>query len=294
MHAEVDFAMDQDLSLMQQKFKVDFYKNRILEKYSKKDPNVVTLKQLILFGRQCHNLDKLLVSANYVRQELPIRLAHRISMFQQLPFVVGTNPYIERVYNEYWEAFDVFRQVDTINSLEDNNKYCGLIQQMLNRHKPIVPYLVQGIHESQNMLDGKHLNKFMNETLQSRLSRRVLAEQHIALTKAFSSTPNKNLIGIVNNSCDAYSIIKNCVTYCDSMFMDTFDRLPPKVVIDGVLNATFVFIPQHIETVLIELIKNSMRFTYNHCKNLKELPPIHVTVGQGDGRIMFRVSDKGK
>ena len=38
-------------------------------------------------------------SANYVRQELPVRLAHRIRDLQALPFVVMTNKHLGEVYN---------------------------------------------------------------------------------------------------------------------------------------------------------------------------------------------------
>ena len=33
-------------------------------------------------------------SAEYLHKELPIRLAHRISGFRSLPFIVGCNPHI--------------------------------------------------------------------------------------------------------------------------------------------------------------------------------------------------------
>jgi len=59
-------------------------------------------------------------SANYVREEMPVRLAHRINAFQQLPFVVGSNKSINQVYELYWEAFEAFRKVTEITTLEVN------------------------------------------------------------------------------------------------------------------------------------------------------------------------------
>ena len=59
------------------RFKSTFYNNKILEQYAAQDYKTVSLRQLTVFGRSI-TLDKLLRSANYIRQELPVRLAHRI------------------------------------------------------------------------------------------------------------------------------------------------------------------------------------------------------------------------
>jgi pyruvate dehydrogenase kinase 2/3/4 len=37
-------------------------------------------------------------SANYVREELPVRIAHRIRDLQALPYVVVTQEWIAKVY----------------------------------------------------------------------------------------------------------------------------------------------------------------------------------------------------
>jgi hypothetical protein len=273
---------------------IDFYQNRILEKYAQRDPKSVTLKQLTMFGRQAtKSEDKLVQSANYVREELPVRLAHRIRMFQQLPFVVGTNPNMETCYNLYWDAFDKFRVVKEITSLEENKQFCDLIERMLQSHKVVIPLLVLGIYEAQKYIDPKQLNRFMNETLQSRVSRRVLAEQHLSLSKNFNdhTIDHQNQIGVVNNQCKALDIVRKCVKKADELFLESFENIPPQVVIDGKLDTTFTYIPEHIEYILFELIKNSMRYTAESHTGL--FPPIRITIGYGYNQVMFRVSDQG-
>lgn len=277
---------------------VDFYKNRVLEKYSNKEQKAITLKQLTVFGRSSTmNLEKLLRSANYIREELPVRLAHRIREFQQLPFVVGANPAIEQVYQLYWEAFEKFRAVPQVNSLEENQVFCSVVSEMLSQHKKVIPLLVVGIHESQKYMEEGDLNKFMNETLQSRISRRVLAEQHIALSNVFDGTvPAElpNIIGIVNNRCNAHSIVMKCAGLVSDLFTNAYEIPAPDVVVDGNLHASFTYIPDHIEYIIFELLKNSMRHTFlSHGEKKALLPPIRVTIGVGDDQIMFRVSDQG-
>ena len=208
---------------------------------------------------------------------------------------MGANPHIEQVYKLYWEAFEKFRAIQHISTLDGNRKFCSVIENMLHVHKRVIPLLVVGIHESQKYLEEEDLNKFMNETLQSRVSRRVLAEQHIALSSVFdgADAPQPHMIGIVDTLCNSHSIVKKCASLVGDLFKKVYDMTPPEVVIDGNLNATFTYIPDHIEYNIFELLKNSMRYTYENHMDATVLPPIRVTIGVGDNQIMFRVSDQG-
>ncbi|KAI6119320.1 branched-chain alpha-ketoacid dehydrogenase [Pisolithus croceorrhizus] len=74
-----------------------FYQNRQLDLYASKDAHRLSLRQLVFFGRQM-NEERLIKSANYVRMELPVRIAHRIRDLQALPYVIVTQPEIAKVY----------------------------------------------------------------------------------------------------------------------------------------------------------------------------------------------------
>ena len=58
-----------------------FYQNEVLMQYSKKDPHPVSLRQLAGYGKKLTK-QKIIASANFVRLELPIRLALRIRDLQ--------------------------------------------------------------------------------------------------------------------------------------------------------------------------------------------------------------------
>ncbi|KAJ3274565.1 hypothetical protein HDV01_002407 [Terramyces sp. JEL0728] len=287
----------------QRRLHIDFYKNRVLEKYAAKNVVAVTLRQLTKFGRtELLNEEKLvrsgilrLTTANYIREELPVRLAHRIRMFQQLPFVVGTNPHIEMVYKLYWEAFEEFRNYPAVHTMEENLKFCEFVQNQLNVHAIVIPHLVVGMYESQSHVLSTDCNKFMNETLRSRISRRVLAEQHIALSSVQQGTlpTSEGMIGILNTSCKAADVVHKCYRLAGELFAKTYDAEAPELIVDGHLNASFVYIPDHIEYIMYELFKNSMKYTLKSHADEDILPPIRVTIGVGDNQVMFRVSDEG-
>jgi pyruvate dehydrogenase kinase 2/3/4 len=182
--------------------------------------------------------------------------------------------------------------VKEITTVEQNFEFCTLIESMLKTHKVIIPLLVTGVHESQSYMDQKDLNKFMNETLQSRVSRRVLAEQHLSLSRTFNDQHNPGQIGVVDSQCKAFEIVQKCVKRCDELFMNSYEELPPKVEIDGHLDTTFTYIPEHIEYIIFEILKNSMRYTQERHLGGK-LPSVRITIGKGDHRVMFRISDQG-
>jgi len=86
---------------------------------------------------------------------------------QQLPYVVVTNPHISEVYELYYNAFDMFRKVKEIKTLEDNDAFCKTISQMLKAHQAVIPKLMMGTLESSGLMDPAELDKFMNTILKA-------------------------------------------------------------------------------------------------------------------------------
>jgi len=95
------------------------------------------------------------------------RIAHRIRDIQQLPYVVVTNPNISAVYDLYYYAFDTFRKVKEIKTIEDNDAFCETIGQMLKTHLPVIPKLAMGILECSGLMRADELDQFMNTNLRS-------------------------------------------------------------------------------------------------------------------------------
>ncbi|KAI9342852.1 branched-chain alpha-ketoacid dehydrogenase, partial [Obelidium mucronatum] len=286
-----------------------FYQNAIVEKFASKETKLVTLRQLTVFGRHL-TFEKLIRSANYVREELPVRLAHRIIDIQHLPFIVGTNPHIQLIYSLYWQAFEAFRTFPEIKTLEQNRQFCDLIESQLQTHLVIIPQLAMGMAEASTPehMTSEMADRFLNEMLRSRIGRRVLAEQHIALSDTYeqSLATKDGWIGIVNTRCKAAEVVERVSVLAKRWFRDTYSNRgvePPEVIIDGHAHAVFTYIPDHIEYILFELFKNSMRFTLEtHGPEIDEsaaktatshLPAILVTVGSSRNDITFRISDQG-
>ena len=118
------------------------------------------------FGRTLTE-SRLLSSANYVRTELPTRVAHRIRDMQTLPYVVVTNPHMSHVYELYYQAFESLCRVREVKTVEDNDEFCKIISSTLQEHLTVIPKLAIGVLECQDVMRSDDMDRFMNTLLRS-------------------------------------------------------------------------------------------------------------------------------
>lgn len=86
---------------------------------------------------------------------------------QQLPYVVVTNRHINDVYDLYYKAFDTFRRLKEVKTLEENDMLCKTIGQNLRNHLTVIPKLAMGILECGGLMEPQELDQFMNTILRS-------------------------------------------------------------------------------------------------------------------------------
>lgn len=86
---------------------------------------------------------------------------------QHLPYAVVKNPHISDVYNLYYNAFDSFRKIKEIKTLDDNDAMCKTISDNLKAHLTVIPKLAMGIIECSEFMDPRALDVFMNTILRS-------------------------------------------------------------------------------------------------------------------------------
>lgn len=230
-----------------------------------------------------------------------------------------TNPHLEEVYEKYWNAFETFRKIPMIRTMEDNEEFCLTLKRLLDDHLTIIPSLTIGVVESSHHLPPDQLDAFMERMLRSRISRRVLAEQHIALSDALDDpfhffndgtsipdTPSSHdgdHIGIIYTNLKVSSVVSKVVRLLTNVFQDEVRAgyrvgdasVIPEVVIDGALDTRFAYIPEHLEYIFFELLKNSMMAVMRQPLSARDPVTIRVTIVEGppDEDLIVRVSDCG-
>lgn len=233
------------------------------------------------------------------------RIAHRLRDIQTLPYVVVANPHLAHVYELYHRAFERFRKVKEIRTLEDNDSYCKLLEETLTEHATVIPRLATGVLEVQGLIKPEATDKFMNTMLRSRISRRVIAEQHLALTDTFHSPwhfPNAQssgeteAVGEIFLRCNAREIIERCGKTTQELIRKAYGaHLPiPEINIKGHLDATFPYILSHVEYIIGELLRNSIQAVIEQRKWKNTTPPpIDVLICETAQHVIIRISDQG-
>ena len=280
--------------------------SNVLDDWVERESRPISLRQLTFFGRTLTE-SRLLSAANYTRLELPTRIAHRLRNMQTLPYSALTNEHVGRVYELYYAAFERLRKVPEVRTLEDNDRLCAVLKIVLQEHLAVIPALAMGVLEIQDFVSSDECDKFMTTLLRSRISRRVIAEQHLALTETFHSPwhfPNAkkpagmaaedDFVGEIFLKCNAREIIEKCAKTASELTAKAYGGKVkiPKIVLQGHLDTTFPYIPSHIEYIIGELLRNSIQAAVEH-PSITEPEPIEVLICEAAQHVIIRVSDRG-
>ncbi|KAI6817924.1 pyruvate dehydrogenase kinase [Hortaea werneckii] len=277
----------------------------VLDDWVQREARPISLRQLTFFGRRLTER-RLLDSANYVRLELPTRIAHRLRNMQTLPYSALTNEHIRHVYELYYRAFELLRKVGEVKTVDDNDKFCDVLKLCLKEHLSVIPRLAMGILEIRDYVSGDECDRFMTTLLRSRISRRVIAEQHLALTETFHSpwhfpgkpthtAPEDDFVGEIFLRCNAKEIIEKCAKTASDLTKKAFgsDVRLPEVKLLGHLDTTFPYIPSHLEYIIGELLRNSIQAVVEQTPSGTHPEPIEVLICEAAQHVIIRVSDRG-
>ena len=226
---------------------------------------------------------------------------------QALPYVVVQNAHIKHVYEAYHKSFDQYRHIPEIKTIEDNERLCELIRSTLAGHLTVIPRLAMGVLEVQGLMRPEETDKFMTTMLRNRISRRVIAEQHLALTDTFNAPwhfplanprddGNVDFVGEVFLRCNAKEVVERVANMTENLMRETYgqDIKIPEVRLQGHLNATFPYILSHIEYIIGELLRNSIQAVKDHWgRRSGNPPPIEVLICETGQHVIIRISDQG-
>ena len=98
------------------------------------------------------------------------------------------------------------------------------------------------------------IQDFLDRFYMSRIGIRMLIGQHIAL----HAPPEDGFAGLVSEHCSPKAEIRRAAEGARSLCVSQFG-VAPEVGVFGNSELNFTYIPSHLEHMLFELLKNSMR-----------------------------------
>jgi len=271
--------------------------------YAMRHPAVITLREMYSFGLGGnHSTRTLLLAAQFLHEELPVRLARRARELKKLPFGLGDTASIKGVRKLYERSFFRIRRFPKPNTPELEEKFTEMLEDIKNEHNSVQANVARGLQELSEVRvdiysqpgvlvqDGMPFDfgKFLDRFYLSRVGVRVLIGQHIMLHH-----PQEGFVGIIQTNCQPALVcqhaIEDAARVCDMAFGTS-----PEVLLEGATNTILPYIPEHLHYIFFELIKNSMRATVERYRDSGEdPPPISVVFAEGEEDIAIKISDKG-
>jgi len=201
----------------------------------------------------------------------------------------------QAVYDGYRRSFDSLRAIPLVRSHKDNSKFCAELRRHLDEHAVMLDRLAAGLRECRRrQLVGAflHLDDFFDTMLRSRISRRVMAEQHLSL-----SAHRPGYVGIVAADLPVAEAVGLAAQMATQMCVETFG-VSPEFEMCGDVRASLSYIPAHLDYMLFELFKNAARAVVETHRARSgpraRLPPVSVRVCDGGpGHLTVHVSDQG-
>ena len=272
----------------------------------------VSLKYMMDFGAQpIHR--QLMVSAQFLHKELPVRLAHRVAELENLPLGLSSKEQVRAVRDWYAESYDELRSFPNIESMEDEARFTRMIEGVMNKHANVVPMIARGVLELKMELAGSsrgggngggsrsalertlgadlpEISQFLDGFYMSRIGIRMLIGQHVALHEA---NPRPDHIGLICTKMSPRDVVRDAVDDARSICMRQYGDAP-EVEVFGGENFAFAYVPGHLHQMLFELVKNSLRaVSEKYAESLDNPPPIRVVIAEGAEDVTIKISDEG-
>jgi pyruvate dehydrogenase kinase 2/3/4 len=252
----------------------------------------VTLKQLLDFGSN-PTPETLLVGAQFLHKELPVRLAHRIKELEALPFGLSTMPSVRLLRDMYVESFCDLVESPLPDRLQDEEQFTCLLESIKQRHNNVVSIMAKGVQELKQALGSNELSteiqEFLDRFYMSRIGIRMLIGQHIAMHDG--SRPG--YAGLICEKCSPAEVARDATTSAQNLCLLHYTAAP-EVLVRGNTDLTFTYVPSHLHHMLFELLKNSMRAVVESSGvEASSWPAIRIVIAEGQEDVTIKVSDEG-
>ncbi|KAI8901782.1 histidine kinase-like ATPase [Globomyces pollinis-pini] len=182
------------------------------------------------------------------------------------------------------------------------DKLFHILERAVARHKPISLLATQALYRSSldNTLTPEELQIFLTKFHYQRIAVRLLIGHCVALYKPL---PMENMIGIFCTKTPIEDIVLESVQLAEELAMITYGCVPPvELSCSTETGGDLLYIPSHLQHIIFELIKNSMRAVLEKEQarigadkiiSTATLPPITVHWDLTPDHCLFEIRDQG-
>jgi Mitochondrial branched-chain alpha-ketoacid dehydrogenase kinase len=104
-------------------------------------------------------------------------------------------------------------------------------------------FIYARFQECAKYMSSEQIANFLDSAIRNRVAVRLIAEQHIVLSRALQNPDQANTnVGIVDMTLSPVEMIRMCGSFVSELCEATLGAAPP-IVIDGTMDATFACVP---------------------------------------------------
>ncbi|WOL00265.1 pyruvate dehydrogenase (acetyl-transferring) kinase, mitochondrial [Canna indica] len=268
-----------------------------VQRWGSMKQNGVSLRYMMEFGARPTERN-LLLSAQFLHRELPIRIARRAVELESLPFGLSEKPAVLKVRDWYVDSFRDIRSFPEIKDSNDELAFTKTIMMVKVRHNNVVPAMALGVQQLKRDMKINHkvvseldeIHRFLDRFYMSRIGIRMLIGQHVGL---HDPDPQPGCIGLINTRLSPMHVARAASDDARSICFREYGSAP-EVEIYGDPNFTFPYVQSHLHLMVFELVKNSLRAVQERFMDTdKDVPPIRIIVADGIEDVTIKISDEG-
>lgn len=255
----------------------------------------VSLRYMLDFGSNPSERN-LMLSAQFLHKELPIRIARRAIELENLPFGLSHKPAVLKVRDWYLDSFRDLRSFPDIKDMDDELAFTNMIKMIKVRHNNVVPAMATGVYQLKKDLDPKvlrgqeEIHEFLDRFFMSRIGIRMLIGQHAAL---HDPDPQPGSVGLISTRLSPVLVARNASEDARGLCLRKYGTAPD-VNIYGDPDFTFPYVASHLHLMVFELVKNSLRAVQERFMDSeKDAPPVRIIVADGIEDVTIKISDEG-
>ncbi|KAF7723405.1 hypothetical protein EC973_002049 [Apophysomyces ossiformis] len=285
-------------------------------------------------------------ASQFLHEELPIRLAHRVKDLEELPRDLSSMPSIVKVKDWYAQSFQelielprpklssamksqfkraiqngqhqesvphpanqyngslkaplghrYYNQMDALECppemLAYTDEFVKTIEGIKRRHDPVVTTIAQGILECKEHPLTADVQQFLDRFYMSRIGIRMLIGQHSAL---YRGPARRDYVGVICTKTNIRDIAQDAIANARFICEDHYGLFrAPEVQMFSPGDIEFMYVPSHLNHMIFELLKNSLRAVVERYGTdyEDEYPPIKLVIAHGKEDITIKISDEG-
>jgi len=267
--------------------------NGLVQQYAMKPETALPFSTLLEIGENPTSAN-LMMCAQLLHQELPIRFAQRIVMLENIPWDLGKYKEIDGVKQWYAKILKEISEIPQPNLQSDLHKFNCLLASIN------MDFLSMPMAVARAMLKWRHHNQIcrqknleidhaLDRIFMRRLASTFLIDHYIS-----ALTPRPGFSGAIQKDCCPFEVAEYSAKNVKMLLHHTLGACPEIVVI-GAREQTFPYVPSHLFFIVTELLKNSCRAVVEaHNGALGKLPPIKVVLSRGNEDMVIKVEDEGR